>query len=623
MFEPCLLNRAALLAGLLCAGGVVAQPAPPGPGAVVEQVRTALQELEAPDGLWSTGEVTVALEEVRTLGGVPTTCADVLRSGADPAVTLALTAPPCDPFSERVGTVLTERFFEALAALPRAGRAGRRLWRATVLATPPSALTAAEGQADSVRAVAAWWRGRDPLPATPQNERVVTHLVRVRQANDRYAERSSPTGLDGRGEVFVRLGIPDRVRTVAFDAADFQRTRRNRGLPVSRTDFPRNEAWAYEGLGRHSYFLFVERRRGGYQPGEVNDLLPRRLRNGVFSNSQRGEELGDFTMAVLRYALTQLASFHPDFGARSTQVSNYLAVREGDLVSSRIRGRRPPRPPGSRDVGSVVRSALDANEFEDEQNAASRDEVLPASRAPSFEGAPGLVARVSRFLDPEGRTELVVDWLAEAPGAGRAPVRGRRDSVTVVRYGADYATAVRSTVAYGEGTLRVRAGAGDPLAHVAVQREVVSGQTPVTRAVRRRDSLAVLRDGPLEVSDLRPLRTVGREPYPSDRVTPDVPLSVYFEIYGLDAVAGGRFTVEYEVTQRKQGGLLRRDRLDVSGGRLVSRTDAGRASEYLILNTADWAGADEVEVRVQVQAGRGRPVERSVRFDVGGGRAGG
>src|SRR5690606_886317 len=73
--------------------------------------------------------------------------------------------------------------------------------------------------------IARWWREQDPFPATPANERLEEHLERVAYAHATYAG-DDPLGIDDRGKIFIRLGPPEKERTIKIpeivEAFDFQ-----------------------------------------------------------------------------------------------------------------------------------------------------------------------------------------------------------------------------------------------------------------------------------------------------------------------------------------------------------------------------------------------------------------
>jgi GWxTD domain-containing protein len=57
----------------------------------------------------------------------------------------------------------------------------------------------------------ALWRERDPDPGTVENEFFEAYFRRIRDANARFSEISSPGWLTDRGAVYVTLGPPDEV----------------------------------------------------------------------------------------------------------------------------------------------------------------------------------------------------------------------------------------------------------------------------------------------------------------------------------------------------------------------------------------------------------------------------
>jgi GWxTD domain-containing protein len=57
----------------------------------------------------------------------------------------------------------------------------------------------------------AFWKSKDPVPATARNEYFEQYFRRIEEANDRFAEPGRAGWLSDRGEVYVSLGPPDEL----------------------------------------------------------------------------------------------------------------------------------------------------------------------------------------------------------------------------------------------------------------------------------------------------------------------------------------------------------------------------------------------------------------------------
>ncbi|MGH7545076.1 MAG: GWxTD domain-containing protein, partial [Gemmatimonadota bacterium] len=58
-----------------------------------------------------------------------------------------------------------------------------------------------------------FWRTRDPIAATPENEFFEQYFARIRDANRLFGEQQRAGWLTDRGEVYITLGVPDQVFT--------------------------------------------------------------------------------------------------------------------------------------------------------------------------------------------------------------------------------------------------------------------------------------------------------------------------------------------------------------------------------------------------------------------------
>lgn len=59
----------------------------------------------------------------------------------------------------------------------------------------------------------AFWKARDPIAATPENEYFEEYFARVREANRLFGEQQRAGWLTDRGEVYITIGVPDQVFT--------------------------------------------------------------------------------------------------------------------------------------------------------------------------------------------------------------------------------------------------------------------------------------------------------------------------------------------------------------------------------------------------------------------------
>lgn len=493
----------------------------------------------------------------------------------------------------------------------------------------------------------AWWVDQHPAPTLAYHERLMTHLRRVAVARERYPSPRSESGLDARGETYVRYGRPDRVRSVAFNEAELQRTFLRDGLPVRLNDFPENELWVYDGMGPTGLFLFVEgRRREGFELGTVNDLLPRQLRNRGSEGSVRGQAFALASLRALRYIFSQLSLFHPAYGPRFDTVAGYVNWQEERAISQRA-GRPQTAVASYGSLWQAQEAALARNDREDRRLAERRKAELPEQHAEVDRARLPVALHLVRRLDPNGTTRVGAYWQVTVPerlrqcerytGVVAPPGRAR-----LVAYGDGFRT--DSTVAdvpvepRWDHPGRVYFALQAPVQGVALQ---VDGWTGPYRGV----CTGVARTGPLapldprakgfEVSDLLPFvvtdlvdasAALASADFSADDVTPFLQttlgqqhgLGVYFEVYApYDLEAN--YVLEYEVTGRARGGLLRRPQTRTVLYQSRRALAEGRLPAALLIDRSEWEGADEVEIAVTVaHAETGATVRRTIAFATSG-----
>ncbi|WP_457653682.1 GWxTD domain-containing protein [Rhodocaloribacter sp.] len=285
----------------------------------------------------------------------------------------------------------------------------------------------------------AWWRSRDPAPATEANEALLAHLERLAHALRRY---HTAGGFDDRGRVYIRLGPPAHITTIDFNTTDFREKVLRVNLTLQSGDFPENEFWVYDHVDRAAQFLFVKK-RGAFRLGEVGDLVPPALRNAV-APSVRGRKKGEAVVRVMEEIYRNLSLHHPGYAARYADVAGYVdrldafamagleaeirrrvtgnaqgqAVNDGasssakELLGARARQNaearlRLPVPPNE-----FARSALSRAVVEDRMAARTRERYVPRTFVDVMgEAEPFPVfVRTARFLDPDGTTRTEVYW---------------------------------------------------------------------------------------------------------------------------------------------------------------------------------------------------------------------
>ena len=288
----------------------------------------------------------------------------------------------------------------------------------------------------------AWWRSRDVAPATRNNERLEEHLSRVLYAEEHYQHRGS---FDDRARVYIQLGAPSHSTTVPFDNVSFRTKVVDRSLTLHMSDFPENEFWVYEHVDQAAQFLFYSD-GGPYQLGEVRDLLPSALRNGLGS-SDRGKSKARALVYTLDEVYRQLSLFHPNFATIYQEVASFAGLLDEAQYVAEAKAQRQTNEQaidqegGDDGLPEEVRNAL-ANSgsgltasmpgatynpdrpdlfaqsilskahIEDEQALLQRQDYVPRTYTNTFDEAEPLptVARWARFLDDDGATRTEIYW---------------------------------------------------------------------------------------------------------------------------------------------------------------------------------------------------------------------
>lgn len=514
-----------------------------------------------------------------------------------------------------------------------------------------------------------WWRSQDPMPATLENERMIEHLERTAYAQEHYASADSLTGFDDRGDIHLRYGAPKHKEEITFNESRLTDELFRPGLSINLSDFPMNEFWSYGDIDRSGYYVFVEGDEG-YRIGRFDELLPRQLRSGFSSTSERGRRRAYLSLATMRTIYRQVSPYHPDLALRHDEVANYLGLVTDVGVSSRneidpSQTLSTQTRSGAEFAGKTMRE----NRNRDEVAARTRRKSMPQQSTRVFreEEALDIAVRTARFLEDDGTTRTEIYW-CPAPNAMRLDGDQREEledqghsrfgqyivRLTAAQKDAAYRSRILNRKHYRIGdidriegstipaqTLNVR---GDTaLHHLSLQWDQYlvardeQGEAKLGPRVKvatlQRDSIRALTsdDRVLEMSDLRVMAmppeasaTAVSEaiPYPFEQVNPEMTLVLYFEVYHL-AFTGDdqtRYSVEYEVRrQEKEGSLVRLFSGDDTQSTAAEATYEGSrrtAQEYIMLDLSTWNGEDDLTVTVQVtDEATGQQVERAVDFE--------
>ena len=474
-----------------------------------------------------------------------------------------------------------------------------------------------------------WWKAQDPLPATPQNERLQEHLERVVYAENNYAHPGAQAGFDDRGMIYVRLGAPKFTQEVRMlDKGIYKNTM----SPFrSALDLNRNEFWSYRHISPTLYYLFVER-DGGYRISLPEELIPASMRHAsTVQNRWRA------LLEVWQVIYGQLALMHPDFVEQSIEVDNMMGGAQGQdpsafVLMNRMRYRR-----------------------QDKISAQRRDKVAPRVYSESMYVAEHLPVEVrfARFLDERGNTRVHVYWghnpVTFTPGKSTVDEieeKGYTDkgrymvALTALSKRPDYELVDQRRQQYlvssQEPNLVIRKvglqGVA-PYFHVALQWDVYIAEITEAQKVRvgprikvgtfAEDTLQVLQSDPevLEMSDLVPW-LVGAVPenpdslvwYPFQAISPETRLGLYFEVYHLAFGEDDRthYRVEYEIIH-----LEDQKRIAHIAAHTPYEGTSRKSKEYMELDLSHIQQRGPVRIRVTVtDEVTGQQVSRSIDFNL-------
>ncbi|NBC86014.1 MAG: GWxTD domain-containing protein [Bacteroidetes bacterium] len=461
-----------------------------------------------------------------------------------------------------------------------------------------------------------WWRGNDPFPATPLNERMIEHLRRFEFAFDHFVRTDDANRLDDRGRIYMRYGRP----TDAYP--NFGMEKRFSGTAY----------WVYSRFHENADFFFLYRQGDGYVLGTPADVLSRDFGGPGLAGlgpTERGQSKAEDVMGILENVYGELA---------------HLRSRHGIILSD-LRMQSAPIP-----LHSYALKVVNDIEATERQAAERREETVPRQRThvgDELRSIP-IALRPIRRLNPEGETTVDVYWSAAARdlqpldamrrqlrSSGKQPSSSMLLAWTVIQEATNFEQQQRH-----EGRMLVRnRGGGDaklPTQHLSFSLDEQTSQlavqldaywtemlkeanrvrptAKVSSGVVRVDSLASLTANPgrLEISDLLPRTWTEGVPiteaaaYPFQAITPSTNLAVEFDIYHLTYNENDQtdYTVEYRVRRSIErsglGGLFRGDSESETVVETQTTSASRTSNEFVDLDLGDWKTDKPQDVTITV-----------------------
>ncbi len=295
------------------------------------------------------------------------------------------------------------------------------------------------GAGDTLRA---WWKGLDPFPNTPENERLEEHVTRLVHARQAFSCSERVSALDARGTVHLRLGAPFKRRPLRYKDMDFFKEVYRFGVNVSPSSFPESELWIYPQIDKSGFYLFAEEGSSDcFELATANDLLPGtfKMQRGA---SERGLNIAYSSLMAMRAIYRELALYHINFSGRYAEIANYADWQEMEatrqemqqifgtggggangtevgagvgqtrtVFSNRSLGIAPPN--------QFVTQIVSRAEREDREAEKRREENMPRQYTALHGDTPQLpvALRTARFLNDDGTTRTEVYWGVSAADA--------------------------------------------------------------------------------------------------------------------------------------------------------------------------------------------------------------
>ena len=308
----------------------------------------------------------------------------------------------------------------------------------------------------------AWWRGLDPFPDTPENERLEEHLTRLVHARNSFSCPERTSTLDQRGVVYLRFGAPYKRRELRYKDTDFFQEVFRFGVHISPDAFPTSEIWLYPQIDESGFYLFAEEGSSDcFQFARANDLFPSSLKQQK-GKTERGLNYAYSALMAMKAVYRELALYHINFGNRYSKIANYADYQEMQATMAEAERRLGTDFGGSErqttvGAGATSRTVtenpmmgVEAPNFfvsrivsqarrEDRAAAERRQENMPRQYTALRGNTPSLpvAVRTARFLNEEGSTRTEVYWGVPAAAAQLEPdEEGESSPPSMIRFSA-------------------------------------------------------------------------------------------------------------------------------------------------------------------------------------------
>lgn len=439
-----------------------------------------------------------------------------------------------------------------------------------------------------------FWIGNDPTPATETNERRIEHEKRIALARKLFGMKKAP-GWDRRGETLIRYGMPG-YRAKTFGDVGFYRM------------IPPGEMWYYESLDMlvqfHDYNL-----KGEF----IYAIQPQGL---------TARQVLDRLKLVIEHSVNhEMAGIYltpEEVGA----ISNFNPDKIDHMADPDIRMATPKDLIAGRDVRKMQRSANNFYKYLKE-NPFIYSFELDAAILPvyfdvtAFRGGPGRIrtevnievpTSELRFIRREGRLNADVELKVLVRDFEMNPVSSASDRLRASQAGETFTGPShipgQVVVTLEPGYYRLGLEAIDVHSGLRGSFRTTLRLTSFDRSLRLSDIqfASSIRETEENTKFVKGnLRVI---PHPLHAYRIPFPVTIYFEIYGLDTDADGLafYEVEYRIVpleKRRRGPVLEEAPIAISSRFETTGFGSTQVQRLEIATDNLWKGPFELIVTVR------------------------